>query len=266
MLYICGTPIGNLQDITLRQLDILKTVDIIAAEDTRHSRKLLTHFGITTPITSYHSHSGEGKGRFLLAKLQQGKKIALITDSGMPLISDPGIDIVRMCRENNIPITTVPGPTAFVSALVLSGFDTASFTFFGFLSKKQKKDLSFLVNHEQTIILQEAPHKITKTLELLQNALGAERPIAISREITKLYEETLCFTLGEAVSYYKENAAQGEFVIVIEGREAEPEVITTPIPDQVASYMEKGFSKKEAIKMVAKDMRLPKSVVYREVV
>lgn len=265
MLYICGTPIGNLQDITLRQLDTLKAVDLIAAEDTRHSRKLLTHFGINTPLTSYHDHSSETKTKYLLEKLLEGKKIALITDSGMPIISDPGLDIVRMCHANNIPVTTVPGPTAFVSALIMSGLDVSSFTFFGFLTKKQKKDLSFLAKHEHTIILYEAPHKILKTLELLKEALGENRLISISREITKFYEETLRLTIGEAVEHYKQNAPQGEFVIVIEKAEIEPQANTTPIIEQVDNYIAKGYPKKDAIKMVAKDMRLPKSIIYKEV-
>ena len=263
MLYICGTPIGNLQDITIRQLETLKTVDIIAAEDTRHSQKLLNHYNITTPLTSYHSHSTDKKTKYLLSSMQNGKKIALITDSGMPLISDPGLDIVRMCCENDIPITTVPGPCAFVSGLIMSSFDTTSFTFFGFLSKKQKKDLSFLSNHEQTIVLLEAPHKLIKTLYLLKGSLGENRPIAISKEITKLYEHTLRTTIDGAIEHYEQTPPKGEFVITIDGAKQKPQVESTiPLSEQVANYQTKGISKKDAIKLVAKDMGLKKSVVY----
>ena len=267
MLYITGTPIGNLEDITIRQLNILKSVDLIAAEDTRHSIKLLNHYDITTKMTSYHSHSPQSKTDKLVTMLQEGKSIALITDSGMPIISDPGADIVSQCLELNIGVTTVPGPTALISALVLSGFDATSFVFHGFLGKKQKKDVSFLLKEDKTIILYEAPHKLVNTIKSLHASLGSERKVAIIREITKRYEEIQRFTLKEALDHYNETKQiQGEFVIVIEPKEIEQELNTTPIPLQIESYIQKGLTKKDAIKQVAKDMNLPKSEVYKETI
>ena len=263
MLYITGTPIGNLQDITIRQLNILKNVDLIAAEDTRHSRKLLNYYGITTTLTSYHSHSGDSKVKFLIDKLQQGKSIALITDSGMPIISDPGIDIILQCKNYNIPFTTIPGPTAFVSALVMSSFETTKFSFYGFLSQKQKKDLSFILKDEKTIIIYEAPHKLKKTLQLLKDVLELDRKICIARELTKKYEEVLNFNIEEACEYYNNIMPKGEFVIVIQSKKLENEVSKTPLLEQVNAYIKKGNTKKEAIKLVAKDMKLPKNEVYK---
>ncbi|MCL1935086.1 MAG: 16S rRNA (cytidine(1402)-2'-O)-methyltransferase [Defluviitaleaceae bacterium] len=265
MLYICGTPIGNLEDITIRQLRILEEVDIIAAEDTRHSKKLLSHFDIKTPLISYHEYSRENKKNYIIEKLLKGKSIALITDSGMPLISDPGIEIVKECYNKNIPITTIPGPTAFVSAFVMSGFYSTSFTFYGFLTKNQKKNLSFLKKNNTTAIIYESPHKLLKTLILLKEELGENQKIAIAREITKLYEQILCFTLKEAVNYYENNKIIGEFVLVLEQNENENEneISTIPLDIQVSQYIEQGYSKKESIKKVAKDMNIPKSEVYK---
>lgn len=265
MLYIVGTPIGNLEDITLRQLRILKEVDLIAAEDTRHSRKLLNHFNIKTPLTSYHEYSGENKTNYLIEQIKQGKSIAIISDSGMPIISDPGFEIVLACYENNISVTTVPGPSAFVSGLVLSGFDPASFVFLGFLNKKQKKDLDFLNKESRTSIIYEAPHKLAKTLQLFLENLNPNRKIAIAREITKFYEEVLHMTIQEASEYYKEKNPVGEYVIILAGEYIKEEKSTLSILEQVESYLEKGLSKKEAIKQVSKDMNLPKNDVYKEV-
>ena len=267
MLYITGTPIGNLEDITLRQLNILKTADLIAAEDTRHSIKLLNHYGISTKMTSYHSHTSDAKTDKLIEMLQQGKNIALITDSGMPIISDPGADIVSRCHALSIPVTTVPGPSALISALVLSGFDASAFSFYGFLNKKQKKDTSFLLKEDKTIILYEAPHKLKETIKALHLGLGPERKIAVVREITKRYEEVLRLTLSEALTYYdQKETIQGEFVLVIEPQKIEKELNQTPIPQQIEIYIQKGLTKKEAIKQVAKDMNLPKSEVYKETI
>lgn len=265
MLYICGTPLGNLEDITLRQLRILEEVDLIAAEDTRHSGKLLAHFEIKTPMTSYHEHSGESKIDYLIDKLKQGKQIAIISDGGMPVISDPGFQLVSACHDYNIPITTVPGPTALISALVMSGFNPDSFTFLGFLSKKQKKDLSFLATEDKTTILYEAPHKLEKTLEQLRHQLNPNRRIAIVREITKLYEENLRMTLTEACTYYQTHKPMGEYVLVLEGEPQTQELSDIPIPEQVNTLVNQGLPKKEAIKQVAKEMNLPKSEVYAQV-
>lgn len=257
MLYICGTPIGNLEDITLRQLRILKEADLIAAEDTRRSLKLLNYYDITKPLVSYHHHNRKSKGDYLLDKLREGLIIALITDGGMPLISDPGAELVSLCRQNNIPVTTVPGPTAFVSAFILSGFNTEAFSFFGF---KSHKELKLLANEEKTMILYEAPHRLTKTLKVLKEILG-NRKIAIVREITKIYEESLFFTLEEGIEYYKSRVPKGEFVIVIEGQKRILEWDIS-VTEHVNMYLQKGFSEKEAIKLTAKDRNLPKREVY----
>ena len=266
MLYICGTPIGNLEDITMRQLRILQEVDLIAAEDTRHSRKLLHHFDIKTPMISYHEHSNESKTDELLKQLLAGKKIAIISDSGMPVISDPGFQLVTACNQLKIPVTTVPGPTAFVSALLMSGFNPDSFVFLGFLNKKQKKDLSFLHREDKTVLIYEAPHKLVKTLTLFQEQLNPQRKIAIAREITKLYEEVLHVTIQEACDYYQEHQPMGEYVLVLAGEVIKQEKNEMPISDQVVAYQQKGISKKDAIKQVAKDMDLPKNEVYKEVI
>ena len=263
MLYICGTPIGNLEDMTFRQINTLKTVDLIAAEDTRHSRKLLTHFEIQTPMTSYHEHNKAEKTNYLIKEMLAGKQIALITDSGMPVISDPGLEIVAQCYEHGIQVTTVPGPTAFVSGFVLSGISSGRFVFEGFLSKKQKKHIDYLKTEERAIILYESPHKLLNTLQRLNEVLGSERVIAVTRELTKKYEEVKRMTLGEAVSYYESNTPMGEFVLVIEGQVQEKEVSDVPIITQVENYINQGYAKNDAIKQVAKDMELPKRVIYQ---
>lgn len=264
MLYICGTPIGNLEDISIRQLNILKSVDLIAAEDTRHSKKLLSHYGISTQYTSYHDNSSNNKTKYLVNKLLDGKSIALISDSGMPLICDPGFELIKECRINNIPVTTVPGPTAFVSGLIMSGFDTSEFIFLGFLSNKKKKNIGNLSEEQRTVVFYESPHKLIKTLEFLQKELGGGRNIAISREITKFYEEVINLTLEEAVNYYKQNTPIGEFVIVLDGKNnnnKRPEIKLEPI----LNYMANGYSKKDAITLLSKDLGLPKNTVYKKI-
>ena len=265
MLYIVGTPIGNLEDMTFRQIKTLKEVDLIAAEDTRHSRKLLNHFEIKTSLTSYHEHNKDTKTDFLIKEMLLGKNIAIITDGGMPIISDPGLEIVEKCHENGIGVTTIPGPTAFVSAFVMSGINSSSFVFEGFLSKKQKKQLESISKEERAVIIYESPHKLLKTLIRLKDALGGDRKIATVREITKLYEEVLTFTLDEAVKYYENNQPMGEFVVVIDGNKQEKEISTVPISEQVDEYIAIGYSKNDAIKQVAKDMDLPKREVYASV-
>lgn len=265
MLYIVGTPIGNLEDITFRQIRILSEVDLIAAEDTRHSRKLMNYFEIKTPLTSYHEYTSENKTNHLIEQMKSGKSVAIISDSGMPVISDPGFEIVKACHENNIPVTTVPGATAFVSGLVMSGFNPDSFVFLGFLSKKQKKDISFLSKEGKTTIIYESPHKLQRTLELFNEKLNPLRKVAIAREITKLYEQVLRMTIQEACEYYQKNKPMGEYVIILEGEEIEEEKSDLPIASQVEEYIAKGMAKKDAIKQVAKDMRLAKNDVYKEV-
>jgi len=276
-LYLCATPIGNLEDITLRALRILKEADIIAAEDTRHTLKLLNHYGIKNELTSYHEHNKNVKNSRLLEKLKQGKNIALVTDAGMPLISDPGFELVSICREENIPVTVVPGVTAFTAALVLSGIDASCFTFFGFLPRnkaKKAKTLQKIKNCAGTAILYEAPHHLAATLGLLANELG-ERRAAIVREITKIHEEVKCATLPDAAAFYAENPPKGEFVIVIEGidekeanakkdTDAENKWKNTPAAEHVDFYISQGFEKKEAMKLAAKDRGVSKSEIYKE--
>ena len=267
MLYICGTPIGNLEDITVRQLKTLKEVDLIAAEDTRHTVKLLNYFDIKTPLTSYHEHNKKKKDDKIIKMLKEGKNIALVTDAGMPGISDPGEDIIRLCIENNIKITTIPGPTALISGLIMSGLDTSRFIFEGFLpqsGKEQKKVLQQLEEEERTTIFYESPHRLTKTLEIFKSLLGENRKIAVAREITKFYEEILYFQLGTAVEYFENNPAKGEIVLIIEGKE--PSVAKKwenfSIEEHVEYYVDEGHSKKDAIKLVAKDRLVAKSQIY----
>ncbi|MCL1924109.1 MAG: 16S rRNA (cytidine(1402)-2'-O)-methyltransferase [Defluviitaleaceae bacterium] len=264
MLYICGTPIGNLEDITLRQLRILEEVDLIAAEDTRHSIKLLNHYNIKTKLISYHANSSEEKTAFLIEQLLQEKKIALISDSGMPLISDPGSDLVRLCYKNNIKITTVPGATALISGLILSGLSCSKFVFEGFLPiKKSNAILEKLKTEHRQIILYEAPHRLLKTLNLLNENMP-NRKISIIRELTKVYEESLLFeTISNSIAYFEFNKPKGEIVIVIEGKEEEA-VFNISIKEHVELFIEEGLRKNEAIKKVAKIRGLAKSEVYKD--
>lgn len=269
-LYICATPIGNLEDISLRALRVLKEADIIAAEDTRHTIKLLNHYGIKNEMTSYHEHNKEVKGPKLIEKLKQGKNIALVTDAGMPLISDPGGDLVTLCKEEGLEVAIIPGPSAFSAALVLSGMDATCFTFYGFLPQDKNKKLKVTEKmklNSGTIILYEAPHHLQATLSLLSRELG-DRRVAIVREITKIHEEVKDTTLLVAAAFYAENTAKGEFVIVIEGKEAfSGEVINnwteTPVAEHVDFYIKEGYEKKEAMKLAAKDRGVSKSEIYK---
>ena len=272
-LYLCGTPIGNLNDLSPRAVEILSSADLIAAEDTRHSLNILNHFGIKTPMTSYHEHNRKSKGEYLISLLEEGKNIALVTDAGMPGISDPGEDLAALCIEKGIPVTTVPGPTAFVSALVLSGFSGRRFIFEGFLpsNKKEKNQvLDSLKRELRTVILYEAPHRLTQTLYDLNKALG-DRNAACVREITKIHEEVKRGTLGELLEFYSENAPRGEFVIVIEGFSAEAlreeetkKFEAMSLAEHMEMYTSKGLSEKEAMKLVAKDRGLTKRDIYSE--
>ncbi|WP_233242538.1 16S rRNA (cytidine(1402)-2'-O)-methyltransferase [Sporanaerobacter acetigenes] len=266
-LYICPTPIGNLEDITIRTLNVLNKVDLIAAEDTRHTIKLLNHYEIKKPLTSYHEHNKWEKGKFLLEKLEAGENIALVSDAGMPGISDPGEDLIREAILKKIEVIVLPGSTASITALLLSGFPTGKFVFEGFLpsnKKDRKKELERLKNEERTIILYEAPHRLMDLLKDMCEVLGNRR-ISISRELTKIHEETFRGTIEEGIEKYRENR-KGEFVIVVEGGKAEKEVplLDIPIKEHIKLYMENGFSKKEAIKKVSKDRDIPKNQVYKE--
>ena len=268
-LYLCATPIGNLDDITLRVLETLKTVDLIAAEDTRHSIKLLNHFDIKTPMTSYHEFNKIDKAYQLVDKLREGKNIALITDAGTPGLSDPGEDLVRICIE----LTSLPGPAACITALTISGLGTRRFCFEAFLpvDKKEKQwILEELKTETRTIILYEAPHHLLRTLGELYEALG-DRRAAVCRELTKKYETAFRTTLGEAVRYYGANEPKGECVIVIEGRsirdlkaEGQEDWKEMPLNQHMEHYLSQGRDKKEAMKLVAKDRGVSKREVYQQ--
>lgn len=272
MLYLCATPIGNLEDITYRVLRILKEVDLIAAEDTRNSIKLLNHFEIKTPMTSYHEYNKYEKGRYLVEQMQEGKNIALITDAGTPGISDPGEELVAMCYEAGIPVTSLPGPAACITALTISGLPTRRFSFEAFLPSDKKERaviLEELKRETRTIILYEAPHRLVKTLEELSEKLG-DRKIALCRELTKKHETVFRGSLLEAVSWYKENPPKGECVMVLEGRsreemeqEARQQWEAMPLQAHMEHYMSQGIDKKEAMKLVAKDRGISKRDVYQ---
>lgn len=270
-LYICGTPIGNIEDITLRVLRTLREADLIAAEDTRQSVKLLNHYDIKTPLTSYHEHNKGEKGPVLISQLLEGKNIALVTDAGMPGISDPGEDLIKLCYENGIPVTVVPGATAAVTALVLSGMSSRSYVFEGFLPSNKnarKQVLEGLKRQTATIILYEAPHHLKKTLSELAETLGP-RPAAAVKELTKRYESVNKLPLDQLAEYYEQNEPKGEFVIVIEGIDYQAiedekiaEASQMSIEEHFKTYLEKGMDEKAAMKAVAKDRGIGKREVY----
>ncbi len=273
MLYLCATPIGNLEDITYRVLRTLKEVDLIAAEDTRNSIKLLNHFEIKTPMTSYHEYNKIEKAYQLVEKMRQGQNIALITDAGTPGISDPGEDIVRICYEQGIEVTSLPGSAACVTALTMSGQPTRRFAFEAFLPKDKKEHqavLAELAEETRTIILYEAPHHLVKTLQELSEVLGADRRLTICRELTKRHEEKMQTTLGDSLHYYEAKEPRGEYVLVIEGksraqieREQQAEWETMSIEEHMAHYESQGIDRKEAMKLVAKDRGVSKRDIYQ---
>lgn len=268
LLYICPTPIGNLEDITLRALKVLEEVDLIAAEDTRHTLKLLNHYNIKKPLISYHEHNKKSKGELLLKKLMEGVKIALVTDAGMPGISDPGEDIIKLCIEEGIDVIALPGATASILALVISGFPTDKFVFEGFLPSKKKeriKELKRLKNEERTMILYEAPHRVEALLQDILTILG-NRNISISRELTKIHEETFRGTILEAIERFRDSKPKGEFVIVLEGGEILEDNLYEDISvkEHLKKYMEEGLSKKDAVRKVAEERNMPKNEVYKE--
>lgn len=272
-LYLCATPIGNLEDITYRVVRILGEVDLIAAEDTRNSIKLLNHFKIKTPMTSYHEYNKIEKGRYLVEQMLEGKNIALITDAGTPGISDPGEELVAMCCEAGVPVTSLPGAAACITALTLSGLSTRRFAFEAFLptDKKEKAAvLEELKNETRTIILYEAPHRLVRTLEELIQTIGNERKVTICRELTKKHETAFRTTLGDAMRHYRETAPKGECVIVIEGKSRqqirEEEVRAweeMTIEDHMKHYESQGIDHKEAMKLVAKDRNVSKREIYQ---
>ena len=271
-LYLCATPIGNLEDITFRVVRTLKEVDVIAAEDTRNSIKLLNHFEIKTPLTSYHEFNKYDKAKVLVSRMLGGENIALITDAGTPGISDPGEELVRQCYEAGVEVTSLPGAAACVTALTLSGLSTRRFAFEAFLpaDKKEKAAiLEELKSETRTIIIYEAPHRLKKTITELLSALGNRRITAV-KELTKLHENVFSTTFEEALAYYEENEPRGEFVLVIEGRkieelkkEKELSFQEMDINEHMQLYLDKGMNKKEAMKAVAVDRGIPKREVYK---
>ena len=269
VLYLVGTPIGNLADISERAKKVLSEVDFIAAEDTRNSAKLLLCLGIKGELVSYHEHNKRVAGERLIARLLAGESCALITDAGMPAISDPGEDVVALAAEAGVRVSVVPGPCAAVSALAMSGLPTGRFAFEGFLPMKGKERrgrIEALAREERTAILYEAPHKLVTTLTDLCDALGGERRISLCRELTKLNEEVLRFTLAEAVKYYSEREPRGEYVLILEGVEAtvaEEDFSALSPEDHVKRYTDAGMSRKDAIKAAAKDRGMAKSEFYK---
>lgn len=266
-LYLVGTPIGNLGDFSPRAVEVLQQVDFIAAEDTRVSLKLLNRFEIKKPLVSYFEHNKNVSGEKILSRLLAGESCALVTDAGMPAISDPGEDIVRMCAEHNIDVFVVPGPSAVVSALAVSGLPTSRWCFEGFLSVNKKEripHLESLQKEMRTMIFYEAPHKLLRTLEDMAEYFGGDRPIAVVREITKLHEQTLRTTIGGALAHFTETPPKGEFVLVVGGAPEETEEDLTPEQalDIVAHYRDEGKSLKEACKLAAKDTGYSKNELY----
>ena len=272
-LYLCATPIGNLEDITYRVLKILKEVDLIGAEDTRHSIKLLNHFDIKTPMTSYHEYNKVDKAKYLVRLMEEGKNVALITDAGTPGISDPGEELVKQCFEAGIEVSSIPGPAACITALTMSGQSTRRFAFEAFLpydKKLRSHIMDELKDETRTIVLYEAPHHLLKTLKELYENLG-NRSITICKELTKLHEKAEKTSLSEAVMYYGENEPKGEFVIVIEGKSIEEKkkeeadsFLDMSIEEHMQIYTDKGVSKKEAMKCVARDRGVPKREIYAQ--
>ncbi|GAA0743930.1 16S rRNA (cytidine(1402)-2'-O)-methyltransferase [Clostridium oceanicum] len=271
-LYVVPTPIGNLQDITLRALNVLKDVDLIAAEDTRQTLKLLNHFEIKKTLISYHKFNEENKSDSIIYNLYEGKNIALVSDAGMPGISDPGSVLISKCIEKNIKLEVLPGATAVITALVYSGLDTTKFLFRGFIPRDKKKRDSLIKdieNRTETLVFYEAPHRLISTLNLLKDKLG-DRTVAVCKELTKIHENIMRESLSKAIDYYSSNSPKGEYVLILEGKslkEIEEEEIAKwkdiSIEDHIRLYIKKGNSKKESVKLVAKERKIPKSEVYK---
>ena len=267
ILYLVATPIGNLEDITFRAIRILKEVDIILAEDTRKTLKLLNHYDIQKPLISFYRHNEGVKSEHVLSLLEEGKNLALVSDAGTPAISDPGEDLVKLLIEHDIKIVPITGSVACIQGLICSGFDVSKFAFEGFLSinkRCRKERLEILKNEERTIVFYEAPHKLKRTLQDFKEAFGGDRRIVLAREITKIHEEMLRLTVDEAIAYYEENEVKGEFVIVLEGVHKKEEIVEETIKELMEQYLEEGYDKKEAMKLVAKKKGISKSEVYKE--
>jgi 16S rRNA (cytidine1402-2'-O)-methyltransferase len=271
-LYLVATPIGNLADLSERAIKVLSEVDFIAAEDTRNSMKLLSYLGISKPMVSYFEHNKRERGQIIVDRLKGGEACALITDAGTPAISDPGEDIVALCAEQGVCVTSIPGACAGIVALTLSALPTGRFCFEGFLSAnkgERRERLLELENERRTMIFHEAPHKLKATLEDMKNTFGAERKISLCRELTKKNEEVLRFTLESAVDYYNEIAPRGEYVLIVEGKQgkikSECFFENMSINEHVEFYISNGLSKMDAIKACAKDRGVHKNIVYKEI-
>lgn len=268
ILYLVATPIGNLGDFSPRAIETLQQVDFIAAEDTRVSLKLLNHFGIKRQLISYHEHNQAAAGPAIVERLLGGESCALVTDAGMPAISDPGEGLVRLAAESGIEVQAIPGCCAAVAALAVSGLPTGRFTFEGFLSmnkKSRREHLQSLKNEKRTMIFHEAPHKLPATLRDFADTFGADRPMTLSRELTKLHEETMRCTVGEAIAHYEEHNPRGEYVLIVSGAPDEEEEIGLTMEEAVArvlSLRENGFRMKEAVKQVAEETGFPKNELY----
>ena len=272
VLYLVATPIGNLADLSQRAVKVLSEVDFIAAEDTRNSLKLLSYLGISKPMISYFEHNKRERGQTIVDRLKNGESCALITDAGTPAISDPGENIVALCAEQDVTVTSIPGACAGIVALTVSGLCTSRFCFEGFLSAnkgERRERLSELEEEYRTMIFHEAPHKLISTLEDMAVSFGNDRKIALCRELTKKNEEILRFTLSEALDYYKENSPRGEYVLVVEGadKNAKKEALfeNMSISEHVEMYISSGLSKMDAIKKCAKDRGVHKNIIYKEV-
>lgn len=271
-LYLVPTPIGNLKDITLRALEVLENADVVAAEDTRQTIKLLNHFNLKKTLISYHMHNEQGKSDEILDRLKSGEQIALVSDAGMPGISDPGSVIVKKCIEEGLEFEVLPGATAFATALIYSGLDSSAFMFKGFIprdTKSRKVIVEELKDRKETLIFYEAPHRLLSTLDFLLNNFG-DRNIAACRELTKLHEEIVRGNLSEVIEHFNNNSPRGEFVLVLDGlseeeieKEKRAEFEELSIEEHIVKYIEEGFSKKDAIKKVAKDRKVAKNEIYK---
>ena len=267
MLYLVPTPIGNLGDISIRCRQTLEEADFIAAEDTRVSLKLLNHLGIKKSLVSYYEHNKDFKGNVIVDRILAGETCALVSDAGSPAISDPGEDLVKQCAAAGITVCAIPGPCAVITALSISGQSTGRFCFEGFLStakKSRREHLESLVSENRTMVFYEAPHKLLSTLEDMAEAFGADRPISLCRELTKLHEEVVRTTLGEAITKYTDQPPKGEFVLVVAGAPEQVKEVSTAddAAARVKALMDTGISRKDAIKQTAKELNLPKNVVY----
>ena len=271
MLYLCATPIGNLGDITYRAVEMLRTADVIAAEDTRHTRGLLAHYDIHTPMTSYHEHNKEEKGVELIARMRAGETVVCVSDAGLPGIADPGGDLARRAIAEGIPVTPLPGANAALSALICAGLSLEGFTFVGFLPRKEKKRRELLARiaaYPETLIFYEAPHRLRETLAALAAAFGAERQACAARELTKKFEELRRMTLGDLLAHYRENEPRGEFVLIVAGADESTASVADAaeemsLTERYAAHIAKGLDKKEAMRRTAQELGISRRDVYQ---